>query len=98
MVAHAVDVHNNLCGERFRQYTFQKCDHDPACFSRLMRKLKHALLLIGLGLGLAATPASSSAEDIRPSDPVWHLLVEPSYMPHEAAWPIPGTRTTVLVP
>jgi hypothetical protein len=53
-----------------------------------MRKLNCALLIIALGLPLSL-PA---AED------VWHLLVEPSFMPHEAAWPIPGTKTSVLVP
>lgn len=63
-----------------------------------MRKLKHALLLLVLGIGLGPSSAPSRAEGPPPSDPVWHLLVEPSFMPHEAAWPISGTRTTVLVP
>jgi len=63
-----------------------------------MRKLKHTLLLLVLGTGLSPSAARSQAQDPQPPDPVWHLLVEPSFMPHEAAWPIPGTRTTVLVP
>lgn len=57
-----------------------------------MRKLKHALL--PALLGLLASPLLLAGAEPAP----WHLLVEPSFMPHEAAWPIPGTRSTVLVP
>ncbi|GAT33914.1 hypothetical protein TSACC_22335 [Terrimicrobium sacchariphilum] len=28
----------------------------------------------------------------------WRLLIEPSYEPHDAEWPIPGAERTVLVP
>ncbi len=53
-----------------------------------MTKLKCALLGF-----LAATLVSAPG-----GDETWHLLVEPTFMGHEAAWPIPNAKTTVLVP
>ena len=53
-----------------------------------MRKLKCTLL----GLFAAALVPAAAADD------VWHLLIEPTFMGYEAAWPIPNAKTTVLVP
>jgi len=53
-----------------------------------MRKLKCALLAL-----YAATLVPAGADD-----GVWHLLIEPTFMGYEAAWPIPNAKTTVLVP
>ena len=56
-----------------------------------MRKLKYALF----GLWAALVPCAAAEP---PPDDVWHLLVEPTFMRHEAAWPIPGSKTAVLTP
>lgn len=53
-----------------------------------MRKLQCALL----GIFSAALASASAAED------AWHLLIEPTFMNYEAAWPIANAKTTVLVP
>ncbi len=53
-----------------------------------MRKLKCTLL----GIFAAALCSASATEE------VWHLLIEPSFMHYEAAWPISNAKTTVLVP
>jgi hypothetical protein len=52
-----------------------------------MRKLKCAV-----GFLIFALIGSSSADD------VWHLLIEPTFMHYESAWPIVGAERTVLVP
>ncbi|MEI6337389.1 MAG: hypothetical protein WCQ57_02250 [Verrucomicrobiota bacterium] len=53
-----------------------------------MRKLQCALL----GIFSAALASASAAED------AWHLLIEPTFMNYEAAWPIANAKSTVLVP
>jgi len=45
-----------------------------------------------LGFFAAALASASAAED------AWHLLIEPTFMNYEAAWPIANAKTTVLVP
>ena len=57
-----------------------------------MRKLKCTLC------GLLALLAPSAPAADAPSEDVWHLLIEPTFMRHEAAWPIPGSQTAVLTP
>lgn len=52
-----------------------------------MKKLKCAVLAL---CALAVSRA--------PADDVWRLLVEPTFMRTEAAWPIENSKTTVLVP
>ena len=52
-----------------------------------MRKLKCAVSFLML-----ATVAPSFADD------TWHLLIEPTFMHYDAAWPIQGAERTVLVP
>ncbi|HEY5741539.1 MAG TPA: hypothetical protein VIS99_03280, partial [Terrimicrobiaceae bacterium] len=68
-------------------HAFQKRNHDLALSSRPLRKLKCAVCLL-----LLAFMARSSAEEI------WHLLIEPTFMRYESAWPIAGAERTVLVP
>lgn len=53
-----------------------------------MGKLKYLLVFLCLALGTAR--AGSETE--------WHLLIEPSFMHNESAWPIVGSETAVLVP
>lgn len=57
-----------------------------------MRKLKCTLC----GLLVLLAPSAPAAD--APSEDVWHLLIEPTFMRHEAAWPIPGSQTAVLTP
>jgi hypothetical protein len=52
-----------------------------------MRKLKYA---VGF---LILTMAGSCL-----ADETWHLLIEPTFMRYESAWPIQGAERTVLVP
>jgi hypothetical protein len=52
-----------------------------------MRKLKCALSLL-----IATTVVQAAADE------TWHLLIEPTFMHHEASWPIDGAERTVLVP
>ena len=59
--------------------------------SRPRQKLK--CTLTG-AIFLLAASLSLPAEEKTP----WRLLVEPSYMHYEAAWPIAGAETTVLAP
>ena len=51
-----------------------------------MGKLKSLLAFL---VWAAATDAA---------EPRWHLLVEPSFMRYESAWPIVGSESAVLVP
>lgn len=87
MVADAVDIDDDLRGERFLEHAFQKSNHDPALCSRRTRKLKCAI-----GFLLLALVARSTADE------TWHLLVEPTFMHYESGWPIVGAQRTVLVP
>jgi hypothetical protein len=59
-----------------------------ASCSRALRKLKYALVFL-------LVPQISPAA---PAEPEWHLLIEPTFMRHESAWPIVGSETAVLVP
>ncbi|HEU4679262.1 MAG TPA: hypothetical protein VFS35_07060, partial [Terrimicrobiaceae bacterium] len=52
-----------------------------------MRKLKYAVSLLLLTLAGSCL-----------ADQTWHLLIEPTFMRYESAWPIPGAQRTVLVP
>lgn len=62
---------------------------NAAC-TRPRRKLKRTLRFLLLSLLIA--PAATFAGD------TWHLLIEPTFMGHTVAWPIPSAETTVLVP
>ena len=53
-----------------------------------MEKLKCVLVLLAL---CGAGPAEAQEDQ-------WHLLVEPQFMRYDAAWPVPGSDRTVLVP
>lgn len=53
-----------------------------------MGKLKYGVVF--LCLTLAPTWVQAETE--------WHLLVEPTFMNYESAWPIVGSETAVLVP
>jgi hypothetical protein len=87
VVADAVDIDDDLRGERFLQHAFQKRNHDPALCSRRMRKLKYAVSFLVLAMAVHAS-----------GDETWHLLIEPTFMRYESGWPIQGAQRTVLVP
>ncbi len=59
-----------------------------ASCSRALGKLKYGFVF------LYFTLSSGLAQDA----PEWHLLVEPTFMHYESAWPIVGSETAVLVP
>ena len=57
-----------------------------ASSSRAFGKLKYGFVFLCISLGTVRAGTE------------WHLLIEPSFMRYESAWPIAGSETAVLVP